>query len=155
MTRSEIKRELLQERIMKKFARLIIAAAALVLCFTLSACGNKYVSHYNAMLMVRENAANKASVSFDSFSGTYVIQLKNKSADEVFINYEAALGEGNIKVYYDFDDEKLNLFQIETNGSADGKTETFTGNKTIYIIIESDGNCSDGSFSFALEKSEK
>ena len=140
---------------MKKFARVVIAAAALVLCFTLSACGNKYVSRYSAMLMVRENAPNKASVSFDSISGTYVIKLKNKSADEAFINYEATLGEGNIKVYYDFNDEKLNLFEIETNGFIDGKTETFTGNKTIYIIVESDGECSDGSFSFALEKSEK
>ena len=133
----------------------IIAVVTLVLCFTLSACGNRYVSHYNAMLMVRENTPNKASVSFDSFSGTYVIQLKNKSADEAFINYEATLGEGNIKVYYDFNDEKLNLFEIEANGSADGKTEAFTGNKTIYIIIESDGECSEGSFSFVLEKSEK
>ncbi len=140
---------------MKKFASVIIAAVTLVLCFTLSACGNKYVSHYSAMLMVKENTSNKASVSFDSFSGTLVLKLKNKSADEVFISYEATLGEGNIKVFYDFNDEKLNLFDIETDGSVDGKTETFTGNKTIYIIIESDGKCSDGSFSFVLEKSEK
>ena len=140
---------------MKKFVSVIMAVVALVLCFTLSACGNKYVSRYNAMLMVRTNTSNNASVSFDSFSGTYVIVLKNNSADEVFITYEATLEEGNIKVYYDFDDEKLNLFEIETNGSVDGETETFTGNKTIYIIIESDGKCNDGSFSFVLEKSEK
>ncbi len=140
---------------MKKFTRAIIAAAALVLCFTLSACGNKYVSHYSAMLMVRENTPNNASVSFDSFSGTYVIKLKNKSADEVFINYEAALGEGDIKVYYDYNDEKLNLFELEANGSFEGKTNAFAGNKTIYIIIESDGKSNDGRFSFALEKSEK
>ena len=138
---------------MKKFASVIIAAVTLVLCFTLSACGNKYVSHYSAMLMVKENTSNKASVSFDSFSGTLVMKLKNNSADEVFITYEATLGEGNINVYYDFNDEKLNLFDIETDGSVDGKTETFTGNKTIYIIIESDGKCSDGSFSFVLKKS--
>ena len=140
---------------MKKFVSVIIATVALILCFTLSACGNKYVSHYSAMLMVRENTPNKASVSFDSFSGTYVIQLKNNSADEVFLTYDATFGEGNIKVYYDFNDEKLSLFEIETNGSVDGKTKTFTGNKTIYIIIESDGKCNDGSFSFVLEKSEK
>ncbi len=139
---------------MKRITSVIIAAVTLVLCFTLSACGNKYVSRYNAMLMVRTNTSNKASVSFDSFSGTYVMQLKNNSADEVYIDYEGTLGEGNIKVYYDFNDEKLNLFDIETDGSVDGKTETFTGNKTIYIIIESDGKCSDGSFSFVLAKSE-
>ena len=140
---------------MKKFASVIIAVVTLVLCFTLSACDNKYVSRYNAMLMVRTNTSDKASVSFDSFSGTLVMKLKNKSANEVFVDYEGTLGEGNIKVYYDFNDEKLNLFDIETDGFVDGKTETFTGNKTIYIIIESDGKCSDGSFSFVLKKSEE
>ena len=140
---------------MKKFVSVIIATVTMILCFTLSACGNKYVSHYNAMLMVRENTSNKASVSFDSFSGTYVIILKSNGADEVFITYEATLREGNIKVSYDYNDEKLNLFEIKTNGSVDSKTETFTGDKTIYIIIESDGKCNDGSFSFVLEKSEK
>ena len=140
---------------MKKIASVIIAVVTFVLFFTLSACGNKYVSHYSAALMVRTNTSDKASVSFDSFSGTYVMHLKNNSADEVFISYEATLREGNIKVSYDFNDEKLNLFEIETNGSTDGKSETFTGDKTIYIIIESDGKCNDGSFSFVLEKAEK
>ena len=139
---------------MKKFARVIIAAVISVLCFTLTACENKYVSHYSAMLMVSSKSSNKASVSFDSFSGTYVIKLKNNSADEAFLTYEATLGEGNINVYYDFNDEKLNLFETEADGSVDSKTEAFTG-KTVYIIIESDGKCNDGSFSFALEKSEK
>ncbi len=83
------------------------------------------------------------------------MKLKNNGADEVFITYEATLREGNIKVFYDFHDVKLNLFDIESDGSVDSKTETFTGNKTIYIIIESDGTCNDGSFSFVLEKSEK
>ena len=83
------------------------------------------------------------------------MQLKNKSADEVFITYEATLREGNITVYYSFNDEKRSLFEMEANGSVDGRSEAFTGNKTIYIIIESDGKCKEGSFSFALEKSEK
>ncbi len=107
------------------------------------------------MLMVRTNTSDKASVSFDGFSGTFVMHLKSNGADEVFISYEATLGEGNIKVYYDFNDEKLNLFDIETGGSVDRKTEPFTSDKTIYIIIESDGQCREGSFSFVLEKSEK
>ncbi len=140
---------------MKKFASAILAVVTLVLCFTLSACGNKYVSRYNATLMVRTNTSEKASVSFDSFSGTYVMHLKNNGSDEAFIAYEGTLREGNIKVYYDFNGEKLNLFDIGTDGSVDGKTETFAGNKTIYIIIESDGKCRDGGFSFVLNKSEK
>lgn len=138
---------------MKKFAGVILAVAALVLCFTLSACKTRYSSHYSASLMASTNTSDNASVSFDSFKGTYVIKFKSKAADEVFITYEASLGEGNIKVYYDFNDEKLDLFGIETGGSVEGKTETFTGNKTIYVIIESDGKCKEGSFSFALKKS--
>ncbi len=139
---------------MKKIASVIIVMTMMVLCFTLAACKIKYASHYSATFMVTTNNSNEASVSFDSFSGTYVMKLKNNGTDEVFISYEAKLGEGNIKVYYDFNDEKLNLFEIGTNDSVDSKTETFTGDKTIYIIIESDGKCKVGSFSFALEKSK-
>ena len=137
---------------MKKFANAIIATMMLILCFALSACGNKYVSHYNAMLMVSKNTPTEASVTFDTFNGTYVIKLKNTGDDKASITYNATLEEGNIKVYYDYNDEKLDLFEIGNDGSVEGKTETFTGNKTIYVIIESDGKCSDGSFSFTLEK---
>ncbi len=137
---------------MKKFVSAIIAVATLVLCITLSACATKYVSHYSSSSMVTTGTSDKASLSFGSFSGTYVMKFQNNGADEVYITYEATLGEGNIKVYYDYNDEKLDLFEIKTNGSVDSKTETFTGNKTVYVIIESDGKCKDGSFSFALKK---
>ncbi|MDE7439956.1 MAG: hypothetical protein K2N23_05580 [Clostridia bacterium] len=138
---------------MKKIAGIIIAIATLVLCFTLSACGNKYSSNYSSSKMVEKNTSDTASVSFDKFSGTYVIKF-NTSNEKASITYNATLKEGNIKVYYDFNDEKLDLFEIGTDGSVEGKTETFTCNKTIYIIIESDGKCREGSFSFTLEKSE-
>lgn len=138
---------------MKKFVGAIIAVATLTLCFTLSACLTKYRSHYSSSTMITTNTPNSASVSFDGFSGMYVIKFNNNGNDETVISYEATLGEGHIKVYYDFNDEKLNLFEIGTNGSVEGKTEAFTGNKIIYIIIESDGKCQEGSFSFALDKS--
>ncbi|MDE5602266.1 MAG: hypothetical protein K2J16_07195 [Clostridia bacterium] len=138
---------------MKKFARvIIISAVILVLCLTLCACGNKYKSHYKAFLMTESNTSNSASVSFDTFSGVYVAKLNNSGNDKVVISYNAKLEEGNIKVYYDFDDEKLSLFEIRTDGNVEGKTEAFTGNKIIYVIIEADDECSAGSFSFALEK---
>ncbi len=140
---------------MKKIKEVFVSMLTLVMCFTLSGCGNKYASHYSAMMMVRSNTSNKASVSFDTFSGTYVMQLKNNGSDEVCISYDASLEEGNINVYYDFNDEKLNLFEVGTDDDVEGKTDPFTGNKTIYIIIESDGKCSDGEFSFVLEKTEK
>ena len=116
---------------MKKFVSVITAVVTLVLCFTLAACVTKYHSNYSSSSMVTENTPDTASVSFGSFSGKYVIKLDNKGADEAFITYEATLEKGNIKVYYDFNDEKLNLFEIETDGLVEGKTETFTGNKII------------------------
>ncbi len=138
---------------MKKFARVIFVTALLVLCVMFSACGSGYVSNYSGKNIVTIKETNKASISFDSFKGTCAMQLKNNGADEVLINYNATLEEGSIKVYYDFNGEKLDLFEIGTNGSVEGKTEAFKGNKTIYVIIESDGKCGAGSFSFALEKS--
>ncbi len=139
---------------MKKVVGVIVAVLALVLCFALSACVTKYSSHYSSTVMVSSNTSKEGSVSFDTFSGTYVMQFRNTGDEKAVITYNASLKEGNIKVYYDFNDEKLDLFEIGTDGSVKGKTEAFTSNKTIYVIIESDGKCSEGSFSFALEKSE-
>ena len=137
---------------MKKFASVIIAAMMLVLCLGLTACGNGYASNYSSSQMTSSNTSTEASMSFGSFSGTYVIKFKNSGDGTAFIKYNATLEEGNIKVYYDYNGEKLNLFEIGNDGSIDGKTEAFTDKKTIYIIIESDGKCQTGSFSFALEK---
>lgn len=139
---------------MKKIAGLIITTMALILCFTLSACGSKYASNYVTTMMTSSNTSSEASVSFDTFSGTYVMKLKNTGDEEVSISYNAMLEKGTIKVYYDYNDEKLDLFEIGTDGSVEGQTEKFTSNKTIYIIIESDGKCNVGSFSFELEKAE-
>lgn len=140
---------------MKKISSVIVAVASLALCFALCACGNKYSSNYSATMMVKTNTSKTAAVSFDSFNGTLVLQLDSNGSDEVVISYKAALGKGNINVYYDYNDEKLSLFEIETAGGVDSKTEAFTTDKTIYVIIESDGKCSSGSFSFVLEKSAK
>ncbi len=137
---------------MKKFAGVIMAVLTLILCFTLSACGTRYSSNYSSKLMIRKHTSNNASVSFDSFKGMYVMKFQNKGDGEAFITYEAALREGNIKAYYDFNGEKLDLFKIGAYGVATGRTEAFTGDKTVYVIIESDGETCGGSFSFALEK---
>ncbi|MDE6028712.1 MAG: hypothetical protein K2F90_00105 [Clostridiales bacterium] len=137
---------------MKRFSRVIVAALALVLCFALCACGNKkYASRYSSSMMVKKSTTNKESISFGTFSGVYVMEFKNTS-DEVRITYNATLEKGNIKVYFDYNDEKSDLFEIGTDGSVEGKTEAFKSNQTIYVIIESDGKCTGGSFSVALEK---
>ena len=138
---------------MKKFARAIIAAAMLsVLCFTLCACVNNYASNYSSSKMSISNTSDSSAISFDTYSGTYVIKFNNSGNDKSVITYNASLKEGNIKVYYDFNGEKLDMFEVGTDGVAEGKTEAFANSKTIYVIIESDGKCDTGSFSFSLEK---
>ena len=139
---------------MKKFVKVFIATIMLAFCFTLSACGDKYTSSYSATLMVKTNAANEASVSFDTFNGTYIMKLNNKSGDKAFITYSITLKEGKISVYYDYDGKKLHLFEIENDDFTTGKLNLPTSSKTIYIILESDGKCNEGSFSFVLEKAE-
>lgn len=139
---------------MKKFFGVLIAAMMLVMCFTLSACVDKYTSSYTATLMVRTNTANEASVSFDTFKGTYVIKFKNKGDSETFITYNITLKEGKIQVYYDYDGKKLHLFEIENNDSTTGKLKVPASNNTIYIIIESEGKCTEGRCSFILERTE-
>lgn len=139
---------------MKKLLGVLVAAMMFVMCCALSACGDKYASNYSATLMVRTNTAEKASVSFDTFNGTCVMKLKNKGGDEAFIAYNITLKEGKISVYYDYDGKKLHLFEIENGDSTTGKLKAPTSDKTIYIIIESDGKCNEGNFSFVLEKSK-
>lgn len=139
---------------MKKFFSVLIAAMMLVMCFTLSACVDKYTSSYTATLMVRTNTANEASVSFDTFKGTYVIKFKNKGDCETFITYNITLKEGKMQVYYDYDGKKLHLFEIENNDSTTGKLKVPASNNTIYIIIESEGKCTEGRCSFILERTE-
>lgn len=82
------------------------------------------------------------------------MKLRNEGDDEAFIAYNIALKEGKIQVYYDYNGEKLHLFEIENGDSTTGKLKAPTSDKTIYIILESDGTCHEGSFSFVLEKSE-
>lgn len=139
---------------MKKFLSALIATLMLVVCFTLSACGDKYTSSYSATLMVRTNTASKASVSFDTFNGTYVMKLKNEDGRKAAITYNIALKEGKIQVYYDYDGNKLHLFEIENNDSTTGKLNVPASDKIIYIIIESEGKCNEGKFSFILERTE-
>ena len=74
---------------MKKIAIAVVTTLTLVLCFALSACGIKYRSHYSSSQMTEIITSNEASVSFDSFSGTYVIKLQNSG--EAFITYNATL----------------------------------------------------------------
>ncbi|MGN0768962.1 MAG: hypothetical protein ACI4M8_06365, partial [Christensenellales bacterium] len=78
----------------------------------------------------------------------------NKGDSEAFITYNITLKEGKMQVYYDYDGKKQPLSEIENNDSATGELKVPAGNNTIYIIIESEGKCTEGSCSFILERTE-
>lgn len=130
---------------MKKITALI--AAALLLMLT-AGCG-RYVSSYNAVGFVHSNTSGSAFMNFYSFEGRMVFSLKSSPDDE--IKYTASLGEGNAAVYYDCSGTKTELFHIDGGGSvASSGGELEDG--TVYIIVETDGRCINGGFSFSIEK---
>ncbi len=126
---------------MIKVKGIFILIVTLILCLTLSAfkCD---ITAYTATMMVTTNTSNKATLSFCSFKGSYRMHLQSNGDNQVYISYEATLEQGNIKVYYDYNGKKLNLFEIWSNDTKKGRTEVFKGKKTIHITIDSDGKSS-------------
>ncbi|MBP5162422.1 MAG: hypothetical protein ILP16_05535, partial [Spirochaetales bacterium] len=116
----------------------MIALALLVGC-------SKYVSHYSAMMLVTEQSSKAGSISFSSFSGTKVFKLKSDG----HLNYSAKLDEGSATVYYD-DGTKSELFSIGAGQEIKPSSAT-VGSGTVYVIVQTDGKCKGGSFSFDVK----
>ena len=132
---------------MKKTALLLLCA---VLLITLTGCG-KYTSGYKAVAIVRSNTADSASMSFYSLEGRMVFRL-NSSFDGQ-LRYTAKLENGSACVYYDVDGEKRELFSIGAGESVDS-SGGYIKKGTVYIIVETDGKCQNGAFSFRLERTQ-
>ena len=132
---------------MKKVCFIVIVLFALVI---LCSCGG-YVKNYSATILITSCHGDEASMKFDTFKGTYNFKLKRDGAAEHTLDYEASLAEGEMKVYIGVDGEKELLFTIE-GGESYNDTITlddkYDNEKTVYIILESTGKCSDGNFEF-------
>ena len=130
-----------------KRAVAVLVLAALMLAFVCS-CG--YASHYRAVAFVHSNTRTEAYMSFFSFEGTMVFSLKC-DVDGGTVNYSANLESGSAKVYCDCGNGKTELFAI----GAGGEMRSFGGEPekgaTVYVIVETDGKCGNGSFSFTLD----
>lgn len=116
----------------------LVALAVLVGC-------SKYVSHYSALMLVTEQSPKAGSISFSSFNGTKVFKLKSDG----HLNYSAKLGEGSATVYYD-DGTKVELFSIH-GGQEIKPSSANVGSGTVYVFVQTDGRCKDGSFSFDVK----
>ena len=126
---------------------------ALVLVLTLvMLCGcSGYVKSYSASLMNTSSWGDEASMEFRIFNGTYNLKLTRDKYAEYTLDVEASLGDGEMNVYVDVDGGKDLLFTIRGGESID-KTirldEKYNNEKTVYIILESVGKCTNGDFEF-------
>ena len=128
----------------------IISAAVMLICvICLSGC-SKYISKYNAVGFVHSNDYSSAFMNFQSFEGTIVYTLNPGNDSEGELKYSGKLETGNATVYYDCDGTKKELFSISSDGEVDSSIPD-PGNKTVYVIVETDGKCENGDFKFELD----
>ena len=129
------------------------ACFALALIFTLlMLCGcGRYVKSYSATILITSGQGNEASMKFDTFKGSYNFKLKRDGAAEHTLDFGASLGEGEMNVYIGVGGEKELLLTVkggETYDETITLAEKYDAEKTIYIILESEGKCADGDFEF-------
>ena len=126
---------------MKKIIALLLCAALL---FSLAGCG-KHSSKYKAVGFVHSNETKEAFMSFYSFEGRMVFKLKPSGEGD--IKYSAKLEEGNATVYYDWLGTKSELFSVSA-GDEIASSGGYVEAGTVYIIVETDGECMNGDFRF-------
>ena len=121
--------------------------AAVMLLLALAGCG-KYSPSYKAAAFVHSNESNSAFMKFDSFDGRMVFKLK--STGEGDLKYSAALESGSATVYYDYYGTKMELFSIN-GGDNIHSHGGYIEAGTVYVIVETYGECRDGDFHFLLD----
>lgn len=121
----------------------------MIFCLVLTSCG-KYNSSYMAIMLVTSNTSKEASMSFSSFKGTKVFKVKCKEEGEK-LEYSGHLDKGEMSVYYDDDGTKKLLFTVKDGEQVEDASEELSKG-TVYIIVETEGKCSDGKFEFSVEQ---
>lgn len=124
----------------------IIILAALA---CLSSC-SAYSSHYRATMLVQSNTSQKASVSFSTLDGRMVFKMKSKDGSAERMNFSVGLGAGNLKVSVDCAGVKADLLNLKSGDAYSSHLDNI-GTGTVYVIIETDGRCSEGNLNFWLE----
>ena len=134
---------------MKRFGALLLAVLLLI---SLAGCSG-YVSHYQAVGFVHSNPPDAAEMSFHSFQGKIVFQLKCRGS-ACLLKYSGELQEGTAAVYCDVGGKKTELFSLNAGDSAEAFTE-LPEKGTVYILVETGETCRNGWFRFALEQAEE
>ena len=132
---------------MKKILPILILISLCVVCLVCLAACSKYNSHYSALMLITTNTSKSASIRFTSLNGTKVFRLKSSG----LLNYSAELSGGNATVYYDSNGTKTELFKI-SSGQSVGPASISVTPGTVYVIVETDGKCESGNFSFDVKQ---
>ena len=131
---------------MKKILPILILISLCVVCLVCLAACSKYNSHYSALLLITSNTSKSASIRFTSLNGTKAFKLKSDGV----LNYSAKLTGGSATVYYDYNGTKMELFSIGP-GQEVGPASVNVTPGTVYVIVETNGKCEEGEFSFDVK----
>ena len=131
---------------MKKILPILILISLCVVCLVCLAACSKYNSHYSALLLITSNTSKSASIRFTSLNGTKAFKLKSDGV----LNYSAKLTGGSATVYYDYNGTKMELFSIGP-GQEVGPASINVTPGTVYVIVETNGKCEEGEFSFDVK----
>ena len=132
---------------MRKRFKLLAVLMMMTIGFTLTGCST-YTSHGNGTMLVEHNDSDDAYFNFSTFDGTKVLKNKASSGDKM--KYTGALDKGNVTVYYDNGGGKKELFTIGAGENVDSTLEGLEKGE-VNIIIETDGEASEGKFTFEIE----
>jgi len=132
---------------MRKLAAIFLSVLLAFGCVSLTGCG-KYRSSYSALVLITSNNSDGASMKFGTFRGTNVFKVKCGEGEST-LKYDGKIKSGTMKVYYDSDGTKKELFTLHEGESVEA-TGGELSQGTVYIILESDGKCEDGDFHFEV-----
>ncbi|MBR6332238.1 MAG: hypothetical protein IKR78_03795 [Dehalococcoidales bacterium] len=133
---------------MKKIIGALIAVMMIMSVVCLVGCGG-YTSHYKAIAFVHSNTSDSSFMTFSHFEGTMVFKMKN-GAENGLLRYSAKLGEGSATVFCDCNGAKQELFTVR-GGDGEKSSLVHIDKGTVYVIVETSGNCDDGEFRFDIE----
>ncbi|MBQ8433312.1 MAG: hypothetical protein IJX23_00700 [Clostridia bacterium] len=116
--------------------RIFVIALLLVMLFTLTSCGEGYVSSYRAVLLVRQNTTHSCSASFHSLTGTLVFKVKRTDDGEGAVNYSVKVTKGEIRLYYDSLGQKEELAVVTAGQTVNTSGGYVEKGYRVYVIIE-------------------
>lgn len=133
---------------MRKPVVAVAVLLALVLVLCVSGC-SRYNSHFRALLLITSDTSDSGYMKFSNFTGTKVFKFNCRKGALGDLEYSGFLEGGKATVYYDDGGEKTELFTLE-GGQSEVNATAKVNPGTVYVIVETDGTCEEGKFSFKL-----